>query len=194
MRRDRGREKKGGRPGAPQQPPQGPEERAGSLLRRLETGGPNPVNAAEEIDRLQGRLERDGRLPWLREQVRELCDAWAAAPLRGDRAHAWLVLAGGFGFGDLAPRAASVAEDSGLPAPLRVRACRVLASLGGEEAVAALQAVLLSATDAQVRAAAADALAELGDRSVRPVLEALLEEDLPPAVWNSVTAALERLR
>jgi HEAT repeat protein len=45
-----------------------------------------------------------------------------------------------------------------------------------------------------VRAAAAEALAALGDRTAGPVLRALLEEDLPRGVWNAVSAAVDRLR
>jgi HEAT repeat protein len=54
--------------------------------------------------------------------------------------------------------------------------------------------VLLSRSDPQVRAAAADGLAELRDRSVAPVLAALLEEDLPKNVWAAVSAAHDRVK
>lgn len=183
---------KGGKP-AEERAPQGPVERAHELLARLESGGPNPVNAAEELDRLQAGLGRHGELDSFREQVREFCAAWADTPLRGDQGHAWLVLVGGYGLKEQAPRAAALATDPGLPTPLRMRACRVLSSFGGEEAVDALQAVLLSSADPQLRATAAESLTDLGDASVRPVLEALLEEDLPRPVWTAVTAALNRL-
>jgi len=179
--------------GAPA-PPQSPEERARGLLLRLETDGPNPVNAAEELDRLQGRLERDGLLSGIRERVVALCEAWSETLLRGERARVWLTLVGAFGVKEQAPATARVAEDAGLPAATRVQACRVLAGLKGETATRALQGVVLSNGDAAVRAAAAEALAEIGDRSVRPALEALLEEDLPRAVWTAVNTAVDRLR
>ncbi len=169
-------------------------ERAGTLLERLRSGGPNPVQAAEELDRLQAALQRQGELESVREDAADVAVSWLSEPLRGDRAHAWLVLVGGFGLEELAPQAAALAADSGLAVPLRARACRVLGALGGEEATAALQAVLLAPGDAQLRAHAAEALAEARDLSALPVLEALLEEDLPRSLWTAVSAALERLR
>jgi len=178
---------------SPPRPAEGPLERAQGMLLRLETSGPNPVNAAEELDRLQGKLERDGELDPIRERVADLCDAWASTQLRGDRARAWLVLVGGFNLKEYLPDVAELARNTGLPAALRVPACHVLAHLGGEEATGALQEVLLARTDAQVRVAAAEALALLGDRSVRPVLEALLDEDLPQNVWSAVSHARDRL-
>jgi HEAT repeat protein len=194
MQRRQGKGKGGRPPGQETHRAEGPEERAQSLLLRLETSGPNPRNAAEELDRLQARLERDGRLEEVRDRVEALCSAWAAAPLRGERAQAWLTLVGAFDLKEHTPEAAHIGEDNGLPTPLRVQSCRVLARLGGDEARRALQSILESRSDAQVRAAAAEALADLGDRGVRPVLEVLLEEDLPRPVWNAVSAALDRLR
>lgn len=174
--------------------PRTAEERARDLLLRLETSGPNPKNAAEELDRLQGKLERDGQLDDFRERLAELADAWADGTLRGERAHAWLTLVGGFVLQENVERVASLAEDTGLHAPLRIHACQVLPSLKGEVAVRALQSVLLSRTDPLVRAAAADGLALLGDRSVAPVLATLLDEDLPRNVWSAVSGAFDRLR
>lgn len=174
--------------------PRTAEERARDLLLRLETSGPKPVNAAEELDRLQGKLERDGLLDDFRERLAELADAWADSPLRGERAHAWLTLVGGFALREHLERVAELAEDPGLPTDIRIHACRVLPTFKSEAAVGALQAVLLSRSDPQIRVAAADGLALLGDRSVAPVLEALLEEDLPRPVWSAVSAAFDRLR
>src|SRR5688572_560752 len=195
MRRDRGKAKATGRGGAQgAHPAQGPVDRANSLLLRLETGGPNPVNAAEELDRLQGRLQRDDRLDALRPRIADLCAAWAGTPLRGERGRAWLTLVGAFGLKEHAGHTADLAREPGLPPALRMHACRVLPVLGGEDAGLALQAVLLANTDAQVRAAAAEALADLGDRSAAPILQALLEEDLPRGLWSAVSAAADRLR
>jgi len=174
--------------------PRTSEERARDLLLRLETSGPNPRNAAEELDRLQGKLERDGQLDDFRDRVAELAAAWSGNPLRGERGHAWLTLVGGFDLKENVSRVAELAEDPGLPTAIRVHACRVLPTLKGEVAVSALQGVLLSRTDAQVRVAAADGLALIGDRSVAPVLEVLLDEDLPRNVWSAVSAAFDRLR
>jgi hypothetical protein len=172
----------------------GPEERARNLLLRLEADGVNPVQAAEELDRLQGALERAGKLQVLTEALQQLCDAWAEGNLRGDRGRAWLVLVGAFGFAEHVGRVGEIAWDSGLTPALRIPALRALARFKGEEAVRVLQAVLLSRSDAQVRATAAEGLADIGDRSVRPVLEELLEEELPRNVWNAVNGAVDRLR
>jgi len=174
--------------------PRTAEERARDLLLRLETSGPNPQNAAEELDRLQGKLERDGQLEDFRDRVAELAGAWSGNSLRGERGQAWLTLVGGFDLKENVGRVAEIVEDPGLPTALRVHACRVLPTLKGEVAVRALQGVLLSRTDAQVRVAAADGLALIGDRSVAPVLEVMLDEDLPRNVWSAVSAAFDRLR
>jgi hypothetical protein len=175
--------------------PQTAGGRVEELLARLEGGGPNPLQAAEELDRLQASAERAGTHTALRERVAALCDRWAAEPgsLRGDRARAWLTLAGAFDLKAHAEAAAELAAQTGLPAPVRAHACRVLPRLGGGVAAAALQSVLLSNTDAAVRGAAAEALGELGAPGTRPVLEALLEEDLPRPLWNAVSAALDRV-
>jgi hypothetical protein len=189
--------KSGKRAAAPSQPgAQGGGQRADEMLRRLETDGPNPLQAAEELDRLQAALERAGRLAEVRESVRDLCDAWAETPgrLRGDHARAWLTLVGAFDLKEHAAGVGRLAENPGLPAALRVHACRILPRLGGDEARRLLQAVLLSTSEDPVRAAAAEALGDLGDRSARPVLEALLEEDLPRSLWTAASAALDRLR
>jgi HEAT repeat protein len=187
-----GRGKQGGKSEPPA--PQGPVERARSLLLRLETGGHKPVNAAEELDRLQARLERDEKLEPLVEEIRSLCDAWSETPLRGERGHAWLTLVGGFGLDEHLERVTEILLDAGQAGPLRVHACRVLPQLDRAAAAEPLQDVLLNTRDAQVRAAAAEALGELGDREARPVLEALLDEDLPRPVWEAVSAALDRLQ
>ncbi|MFN3648070.1 MAG: HEAT repeat domain-containing protein [Armatimonadota bacterium] len=196
MRREsaRGNKPKKGKSAPATQPPQDAPERARDLLLRLETGGPNPVNAAEELDRLQGRLERDGTLELFREHVAELADAWSETALRGERGRAWLTLVGAYDLKEHTLLVANLALDPGLPGPLRSQACHVLARLGGETASGALQQVLLSGGDAQVRAASAESLGLLRDRSVRPVLETLLEEDLPRNVWNAVSEAADRLR
>lgn len=193
MRRKSG-PSKNARRGGELHEPRTAEERARDLLLRLETSGPKPVNAAEELDRLQGKLERDGLLEDFRDRVEELAAAWADNSLRGERAHAWLTLVGGFDLKEHVERVAELAEDSGLATDVRVHACRVLPSLKGEEAVRALQGVLLSRSEPQIRIAAADGLALLADRSVAPVLEALLEEDLPRNVWSAVSAAFDRVR
>jgi HEAT repeat protein len=170
------------------------EERAEELLHRLESDGQNLLNAAEELDRLQGALERAGALGGVAARVAELCDGWAEESLRGDRARAWLTLVGAFDLKEHSVQTAELAENPGLPAPLRRHACQVLPRLGGEVAGRALQTVLRSNTDPQVRAAAAEALADLGDRSARPVMETLLEAEIPRDVWTAVSAALDRLR
>ncbi|MGV3721403.1 MAG: HEAT repeat domain-containing protein [Actinomycetota bacterium] len=193
MSRKSSKPKPGVKPGGAHEPRTG-EERARDLLLRLETNGPKLQNAAEEIDRLQGRLERDGLLASFRERVAELADAWSGGPLRGDRAHAWLVLVGAFGLEEQVEIVAALAADTGLPTAIRVHACRVLPRFAGETSVSTLQEVLLSRSDPQVRAAAADGLAELRDRSVAPVLAALLEEELPKNVWAAVSAAYDRVR
>ena len=171
-----------------------PEERARNLLLRLETDGPNPVQAAEELDRLQPSLQRSEKLEAVRESVADLCEAWSTHTLRGERARAWLVLVGGYRLEEHLWQVAELVQDAGLPAPLRIAAARTLTGLRGEEAVQALLPVVLSRGDAQVRAAAAEALAELGDSSIHGELAALLEEDLPRPVYQAVSAAVDRLR
>ena len=171
----------------------GVEGRAQSLLLRLETDGVNLLQAAEELDRLQAALERAGKLEEVRERLDELCMAWSEGPLRGDRADAWLTLVGTLDLKEHAPRVAEMVSNAGLPAPLRIRALRTLPRVGGEDAAATLRSVLVARGDPQVRVAAAEALAELRHRPSRPVLEALLEEDLPRNVYTAVGAALDRL-
>ena len=172
----------------------GVEGRAQSLLLRLETDGVHLLQAAEELDRLQAALERAGKQEDVRERLDDLCMAWAELPLRGDRADAWLTLVGALDLKEHAPRVAEIVANAGLPAPLRIRALRTLPRVGGEDAVPTLHAVLVAKGDPQVRAAAAEALAELRHRPSRPVLEALLEEDLPRNVYTAAGAALDRLR
>jgi len=193
MSRKSPRPKTTGKPGVTHEPRTG-DERARDLLVRLETNGPKLQNAAEEIDRLQGRLQRDGLLDEFRERVAELTDAWSGTPLRGDRAHAWLTLVGAFGIEAQADTVAALAADTGLPTAIRVHACRVLPRFPGDATTAVLQHVLLSRSDPQIRAAAADGLAEVRDRSTAPMLAALLQEDLPKNVWAAVSAAHDRVR
>jgi HEAT repeat protein len=191
--------RKGKKPRSTAPPPSGaggPSVRADELLRRLETNGVNPVQAAEELDRLQPSLARAGADAEVRDRVADLCAAWAAdaaATLRGDRARAWLVLVGAFSFPEHAEEVASLARDSGLPARLRIQAFRALAALDPAAASPVLQEVLLSPADPAVRAAAAEALVDTGDRTARPVLEALLDEDLPRSLWQAVSQAADRL-
>ena len=172
----------------------GPRERASTFLERLQSGGPNPVNAAEELDRLQPSLARLEAGDWLKERVTELVDAWRETDLRGERLEAWLALIGAFDLVEFGDEAAAKAEDTAVPPHLRARACFVARRLLDADAAAPLARILGSNTDARVRQAAAEALGDLGDGSVRPLLEALLEEDLPRGLWNAVSAALERLR
>lgn len=173
----------------------GPEQRVSELLLRLETSGPNPVQAAEEVDRMQAAVQRAGIAEEVLERVQSLCDAWSEIPLRGEQAQAWIVLVGAFDLKEHTERVAELAKEFSLPPPLRERAIRVLARLGGEEALSALQGVLLSGNNpASVRVAAAETLATTGERTLAPVLSSLLEEDLPRPVWNAVAEALERLR
>lgn len=193
MPRGKGRKPARARAG-PRHAPESAEERAESLLLRLETDGPKPLNAAEELDRLQAALERDERLEEVRERVADLCDARAGIPLRGEAGEVWLTLVGGFGLREHAGRVGELAADPGLTPALRIRACRTLPQLAGPGAADALACILRSRTDARVRAAAAEALAQLGDRSVRPQLEPLLEEELPLPVWQAVSEAVDRLR
>jgi hypothetical protein len=171
----------------------GPRERALTFLERLQSGGPNPVNAAEELDRLQPSLARLEAGDWTRERVAELAGAWRETELRGERLEAWLALIGAFSLTEFGEEAAAKAEDTALPPGLRVRACFVARRLLGAESAAPLARVLGSKTDPRVRQAAAEALGDLGDPGVMPLLEALLEEDLPRDLWNAVSAAAERL-
>lgn len=171
----------------------GPRDRALSFLERLQSGGPNPLNAAEELDRLQPSLARLEAGDWLTNRVAELVEAWRETDLRGDRLDAWLALIGAFGLSEYGEDAAARAEDPALPPAIRIRACFVARRLLGGEAAAPLARILGSKTDARVRQAAAEALGDLGDCSVRPLMEALLEEDLPRDLWNAVSAATERL-
>ena len=67
--------RKGGSAAPQKQRAQSLEERAEELLQRLETGGQNPVQAAEELDRLQAALERSGALDHVRERIEALADA-----------------------------------------------------------------------------------------------------------------------
>jgi HEAT repeat protein len=186
------RPKPSSQPDRPQE--RSPEERARNLLLRLETDGPNPVQAAEELDRLQPSLARAARLDRVREAVSDLVEAWSENALRGDRARAWLVLVGGFGLAEHVTGVAELVEDPGLPAPLRMAAARALGGFKDATAVQALLRVTLARGDAQVRAATAEGLAVIGDRSVRPDLEPLLDEDLPRGLWNTVSATVDRLR
>jgi len=175
--------------------PVGPEQRVSELLLRLETSGPNPVQAAEEVDRMQAAVQRAGIQEEVLERVQALCDAWSEIPLRGDQAQAWIVLVGAFDLKEHTERVAELAKEFSLAPPLRERAIRVLARLGGEEALSALQGVLLSGNNpASVRVAAAETLATTGDRTLAPLLASLLDEELPRPVWNAVAEALERLR
>src|SRR6266542_3458885 len=89
----------------------GPEERADELLARLEAGGPNLVKAAEELDRLQPSLERAGHHESVRESVAQLSASWAAGPIRGEAARAWLTLVGGYGVREHTARAGALAAD-----------------------------------------------------------------------------------
>jgi hypothetical protein len=180
-------------PATRQHAPQTPEQRAHSLLLRLETDGVKPLSAAEELDRLQATLAREERLDEVRERVSDLCEAWAHGALRGERGDVWLTLVGGFRLPQHAPRAAELASDPALPPPLRARACRALAQLS-RDAARTLLDVLRSRGDAHVRVAAAESLGTLGDRSLAQQLEPLLEEDLPRPVWQAVSEAIERLR
>src|SRR5262245_2477342 len=97
----------------------GLRDRARELLRRLETDGHDPVRAAEELDRLQAALIRADCWEEVRVRLRDLCDAWATMPLRGDRGHAWLVLVGLLGAEDHAETAATLARDPALRTNLR---------------------------------------------------------------------------
>ncbi len=171
----------------------GPRERALSFLERLQSGGPKPINAAEELDRLQPSLARMDAGDWLRERVAELAEAWRETDLRGERLEAWLALVGAFDLTEFGDEAAEKAENTALPPATRIRACFVARRLLGVEAAGPLARILGSKTDARVRQAAAEALGDLGDRTVRPLLEALLDEDLPRDLWNAVSAAAERL-
>src|SRR5579862_6478174 len=129
--------------------PQTAVERAQSLLLRLETGGPNLVRAAEELDRLQGVLAREERLEDIRERVSDLCEAWQENALRGEQARAWLVLAGGFGLRELEAAVVRLVRDAGQPAPLRSLSCEVLASFGSSTAGLALLEVAGKIGDVQ---------------------------------------------
>lgn len=193
MRRDKRAGARGKPAGGEKKPAQSPQERAEALIARLEARESHLVTAAEELDRLQGTLERLGSLEGLRERVAELCDAWSEATLRGDTGQAWLTLVGAFDLKEHALRVASLAEEMGAPVALRAQACRVLARLGGDAAVLSLGRILASRSDAQIRVAAAEGLASLRDPSVRPLLESLLEEDLPRNVWSAVSETLDRL-
>ena len=176
----------------------GPEGRAEALLSRLEAGGPQLLNAAEELDRHQPSLERAAALEPIRDRVRALCEGWAdgsaGSDLRGARLEAWLCLTGAFGLSEFAEACSAVVEDPAAPAAGRCRACEVLCRLDRAAALRTLERVLIARSDTRVREAAAQCLGELGDASVRPSLEALLEQDLPQSLWVAVDAARLRLR
>ncbi len=167
--------------------------RAEGLLERLRTDGPKPVTAAEELDRQQGALARDGSLEDIRERVQDLCEAWTARPLRGDIGRAWLTMVGGFRLTDLADQVALIAANPGNATLMRVQSCQVLAQLSADDAAEVLLAVVAATGDVQVRTAAAEALGEVGDPSVRPALKALLEEDLPRPLWSAISATVDRV-
>ena len=192
----RARPARGGPSPPSDRPSVGPEQRARDLLLRLETDGPRPLNAAEELDRLLGRKDRD--LPPdadpVRERTEALCAAWAAPLPRGERADAWLTLVGTLDLKEHAAQVAALLEDAGRPAPQRARACRVLSRLRGRVAREALRRVAVARTDLAVRTAAIEALGECGSAEDRALLTALLEEELPRPVWNAASAALDRLR
>lgn len=174
----------------------GPEQRARDLLLRLETDGPRPLNAAEELDRLLGRKDRDVQpeADPVRERAEALCAAWSNPLPRTERADAWLTLVGTLNLKEHSSQVAALLEEAGRPAPQRARACRVLARLRGRVAREALRRVAGSRTDPAVRAAAIEALGECGSAEDRVLLTTLMEEDLPRPVWNAASAALDRLR
>jgi hypothetical protein len=194
MRRPPRKPKPNTAPAHAARPAAGPEERAQELLERLRTGGPNPVNAAEELDRLQASLGRAERLDEFREQVADLCMEWSEGPLRGEKSRAWLILAGGYGLSEHSRKAAAIGEDPGSTPKLRIAALRALAVLDRTAAPSVAERVLASRADAQVRTAAAELLAEAGAREALPLLQRLLEEELPRPLWNAVAAAADRLR
>ena len=174
-------------------PQQGPMERAEALLTRLEAGAPNPRNAAEELDRLQARMTGEGRHEEFRDRVEMLAHGWSTRRVRGEPLHAWLVLVGAFRLEDLVPDVEALAADPGNPASLRVHACRVLTGFPDADVDSTLVEILESRSDPQVRTAAAESLAENKTKTHVPRLRALLDEDLPRAVWNAVSAAVARL-
>lgn len=174
--------------------PRGVGERAAELVLRLETASDHLQTAAEELDRIQARLRENEQLDPVRQRLADLCEAWKHLPLRGDRGHAWLTLVGAFDLKEHTQAVADLAGAVGLPAPLRAHACRILPRLGGDTARDALLAVVTARTEPQIRIPAAEALAELRDRTIRPQLEALLEDDLPRTVWTAVSATVDRLR
>ena len=169
------------------------QDRAIELLVRLEQAGPAPQRAAEELDRQIAGLRETAIWPELELRIGALCDRWAETELRGDGARAWLTLVGALGLGEHEATAAVLLSDPAIEVGIRQQAARVLGVLRGPLAGSALAGVLRAPGDPRVRAAAAEALAQLRDRTWRPTLEALLEEDLPASVWNAVSATLERL-
>lgn len=183
------------RKGRDQTEPQGPrnQDRAVELLVRLEQSGPAPQRAAEELDRQIAGLHETTIWPELELRIGALCDRWAQTELRGDGARAWLTLVGALGLGEHAQTVAVLLSDPAVEVGIRQQAARVLGVLRGPLAGSALVSVLRAPGDPRVRAAAAEALAQLRDRTCRSTLEALLEEDLPASVWNAVSATLERL-
>jgi hypothetical protein len=173
-------------------PQRDPSERVEELFDRIERGV-KPLPAAEELDRLQPALQRSALLDSVRDDVRDFClDALEESRLEGENLRAWLTLVGGFALVEHGDTVAGIMLRDGLHAPVRIHACRIAAALGGS-ALEALPAVLLSDTDTQVRRAAAETLGETASSTYRPVLEALLEEDLPAELWRAVSGALERL-
>jgi HEAT repeat protein len=168
-------------------------ERAEALLTRLETGAPNPRNAAEELDRLQGKMAEEGRHEEFSDRVEMLAHEWSTRRVRGETLQAWLVVVGAFGIEELVPDVEALAADPGQASPLRVHACRVLTGFPETEAASTLLEILESRSDPQVRTAAAEALAEIGTAALLPRLRALLDEDLPRAVWTAVSAAVDRV-
>ncbi len=69
------------------------------------------------------------------------------------------------------PPLGNVLEDKKLQTPDRIKIATALGKLGGVEAGIVLRRVFMSARDTDLRVAAALALAEMGDRAARPMLE-----------------------
>ncbi len=170
-----------------------PGARTRELLDRLTQGVGNVRKAAEELDRHLPSAEREGRLPQIRADVEALCGLWAAQTLRGERAAAFLTLVGALGLDSGVRRTAELSRDPGLASPLRGQACTVLGVLGGPVADAVLVEVVRESGDPSVRAAAARALADLGDPACLPVLRAATAEVEHVELHQALTEAIERL-
>ena len=177
-------------------PPREPEgcggrtRQAELLLARLRESA-RPLAAAEELDRVLRSLE-SSEADAMSGRIRDLCRRWTAGELKGERARAWLALVGTLGLSEHRPTVARIAVGREHSAPVRCAACRALGALGVEGGEL-LARILCEPGDPDVREAAAEALATIGDRRWSAELSSLLAGDVPPRLWRAISDCLVRL-